>query len=307
MAPSMFTSLPLCIFVVIWTFATAIRVGDDPDTNSSSTNSLLEFDPVGPPPPPLPDSRLMGGFDPPPFKYGFMGVLIRGRSYFCSATLIHDRFALTAAHCVDSMFRDYKVLLGINKVDDEAKTAQVIPVAEVFQRKWYRMDPLKEDLAILKLEKLATINKYVFPISIAPYGPHEGMAVTILGFGETTRGFFRFSSLQAGYTKVFSFQVCQKIFPFIMKDMFCVKGSARTCIGDAGGPAIHQGKLVGIASFGPIGCKRHYPRGFAHIHQFQGWIFNIVSTHDKSGSNYPSSDVYVLLALLLVLLVRRRW
>jgi secreted trypsin-like serine protease len=48
----------------------------------------------------------------------------------------------------------------------------------------------------------------------------------------------------------------------------------------SGGPAIANGKLVGVANFVVGGCGSFFPDGYAKVSYFKNWISQTVKKHD---------------------------
>lgn len=61
----------------------------------------------------------------------------------------------------------------------------------------------------------------------------------------------------------------------ITENMFCAsRRGVDSCEGDSGGPAVINGKLCGIVSFG-IGCaSEQYPGVYTLIYKYHEWIAN---------------------------------
>lgn len=50
----------------------------------------------------------------------------------------------------------------------------------------------------------------------------------------------------------------------------------------SGGPAIADGKLVGVANFVVGGCGSKYPDGYAKVSFFKNWITEKIAEYENS-------------------------
>ncbi|XP_037782609.1 factor V activator RVV-V alpha-like [Penaeus monodon] len=294
----------LPIFAVVWVFATEAAPTEKTMTNISDWNSLFTVIPEGSPP--APQERIVGGYDAKIYQYGFVGVLKRAFEYYCTAVLITDEFVLTAAHCVDRKLTWYKVILGAQNLKAEEEHRIEVGVDEVFLYPHYKYDDgISGDIAVLKLKERVKFNKYIFPAQLPNRDVYASMPLLVLGWGKKQGG-LKFHSLQAAHTYVTRYDLCRHIYKWLDRNMFCVaNGRTSTCTGDAGGPAIYEKMVMGIASFGSEDCQKSFPQGYANVFKGKVWIEEIIGKH-KSGSSCPSPQVFVVLSLALVPILLRQ-
>lgn len=201
-------------------------------------------------------------------------LMAKGRS-FCSAVLISEQIALTAAHCVTTDYKkisDEKIIAvhGVNVRNGEPLAVRSIAVHRDYQPDALIRDDLgpMHDLAILLL--LPSKNRQIKPASLAPksLGIAKGSKLKIAGYGVTRSradddtGSLRQVSmtldtadakqsllmligpLRQGYSREPSSEGRERI----------VRVRAGACAGDSGGPAYLESRqdsyVVGITSFG---------------------------------------------------------
>lgn len=192
---------------------------------------------------------------------------------FCGATVISDRYLLTAAHCVVHNPAS-SVRLGDLDLsrDDEANSApQDYQIELIVVHPEY--DPTREagynDLALLRTERPIAFNEAVFPFCVPDTRPGPGATLTGAGFGyvnETTKA----QHLQEAELQVVSQAECEDLYnarhsevlrswyPMNLQhsDILCAGAPGKSaCKGDGGGPLYQKDEsgrlyLAGIISAG---------------------------------------------------------
>lgn len=170
---------------------------------------------------------------------GFIGP---GDLHLCTGTLVGEQHVLTAKQCAfvasGSGFRalapsELRVVVG-DTVGSASTTYEVDSIATT--PGVFRMDEIRTgtDVAVLHI----TASPGVTPREIARARPRTGNDVTVMGYGRISpvSGFARRHRA--------TFEVSDH-----GSGTFEASGSAFTCWGDAGGPAIDAaGRIVGVAS-----------------------------------------------------------
>lgn len=79
-------------------------------------------------------------------------------------------------------------------------------------------------------------------------------------------------------------EVCRKSFgPAYTQQMFCggfVDGSKDACLGDSGGPFVLDGRLYGVVSWGHECAAAGFPGVYTDVHDFLGWIVQILESFE---------------------------
>lgn len=177
----------------------------------------------------------------------------------CTAVLVSPTVLLTSAHCIDTPNHPSYVY-GIFPGDDAAAYTtlallepHLLPVASVHVHPQYQTQaPFYADLGTVVLAQPLT-SVTPLPMRRQPLDSSIiGAQATIIGYGQTTYQ-------QPNQTRFEATTTVAEI-----EDDTVVVGDAqkRGCLGDSGGPAVVNGVLIGVDSYGPVGCgaAAHYRR-----------------------------------------------
>lgn len=132
------------------------------------------------------------------------------------------------------------------------------------------------DLALLKINEDIEFTENVQPIELETKEIPIESKVIISGWGHLeTKGkcplILKWNTLET-----ISQQSCAKKIFRNSPALLCLahtKGNG-ACNGDSGGPAVFDGKLVGVAGFVTLGCGTTKPDGYAKVSYNIDWIKN---------------------------------
>jgi len=246
--------------------------------------------------------RIIGGSETEVNEYPWMVVFADkagDKQGGCGATLISDRWVVTAAHCFFDTSGNRKILeddlslvIGLHdRTVDTDQLRQVLTVSEIVLHPDYDWDSSANDIALVKLERDVDLNKYS-PACL----PEQGQKFTgqlgwvygwgVTNFGDTAEDFPE--KLLEVEVPIVSDEVCKEALlglATILPGMLCAGGVANedACGGDSGGPFTVEvgGKhtLAGAVSFG-IGCGREGLYGvYAEVGDYRNWIDTTISSN----------------------------
>lgn len=192
-------------------------------------------------------------------KYPYQLALEYLGKHFCGAALISPTWAITAAHCVDGLFKNFlSVRAGSSQGGQGGK---VVKIKEKIQHSRYNKTLIDYDIALLKLdEPISAV--YGKPINLPKEGLilKEGVTAYVTGWGATSETGNLSGKLRVTKVPVLSQVGCRRIYGnhSITSRMFCAGnsiGGKDSCQGDSGGPLMVNEILYGIVSWG-YGCGR---------------------------------------------------
>lgn len=230
-------------------------------------------------------NRIVGGHDTAPYQYPWVALLTYLNRFYCAATIINDRYVVTAAHCVRG-FREenMRVAVGYHKRNETFhpdggvyKVQYIIPHAK------YSPAQFNNDIALIKIKGTFKLGGTIRPVCFAERGKtFSGENGTVTGWGALSESGAVSNTLKDVIVPILSNDECRKSkYPAtrITDNMLCaglIAGGKDACQGDSGG-ALHIisnncHKIVGIVSWGEGCAVAGYPGVYTRFNRYISWI-----------------------------------
>uniref|UniRef100_A0A8C9NTX2 Transmembrane serine protease 11A n=1 Tax=Spermophilus dauricus TaxID=99837 RepID=A0A8C9NTX2_SPEDA len=232
---------------------------------------------------PLIVNRIMSGELADKGAWPWQASLQRSNIHQCGATLISDRWLVTAAHCFKNNVnpRQWTVTFGttINPPLTKREVKRII----VHER--YHSPAREYDIAVVQFHPRVTfsddIRRICLPEASASFPPNSTVYIT--GFGALYYGGESQNNLREAKVKIISNDVCKQPQVYgndIKFGMFCagyLEGIYDACRGDSGGPLVIKDLkdtwyLIGIVSWGDNCGQKNKPGVYTQVTYYRRWI-----------------------------------
>ena len=204
----------------------------------------------------------------------------------CGATLVGDKYVVTAAHCTEgARASDIYVQLGDTSFDTTYESVSItVPVKKIIQHPRYDGNTLTNDISILQLRTKVSLTEYpnIKPACLpAKRALFPGDAI-VSGWGTVGSYMHSNSWLHEVNVTVFADGDCGSMNSHMTSDMLCaglMSGGKDACQGDSGGPLVaadpdknYAMSLIGVVSWG-FGCAGEDALGiYAEVSHFTSWL-----------------------------------
>ncbi|XP_065087348.1 serine protease grass-like [Ochlerotatus camptorhynchus] len=253
------------------------------------------------------DDRISKGQVAKPFEFPWMALLRNKQGEFvCGGTLVSSRFILTAAHCIRYRYI-VSVRLGENDINQDEDCIvldgekectlppQDIAVEQEILHPEYSERHKKNDIALLQLQKAATLHHSVQPICLPDGTPGQRMleptSYIVSGWGLTTEHGTASNVLRYAVIPSVTLERCavsvRNLVAWVRLDEshFCAGevDQMDNCSGDSGGPLQYISNRTsrfvqqGVVAFGIKSCgEKSEPGVYTNVGYFISWIFKHV-------------------------------
>ncbi|XP_011299244.1 chymotrypsin-2-like [Fopius arisanus] len=223
-----------------------------------------------------------------------VGVSLRG--IICGGTVLDKTHILTAAHCVKhNEDTAWGIEVIINTRNWYYRENNVFQVSKAIIHKDYKQGTHNNihnlaDIAVLKLDRelpLEALRTRLQTVSLPNSVPQVNTTAEICGFGNTNQGLPEpprwMYKLQ---TTTISLAECrQYVIDRLHTSHLCTRSSVGQglSIGDSGSPLIHNGKVIGVASWGhEVNLATRQPQVFTDVYTYGSWIRDAMNWNDAS-------------------------
>ncbi|XP_074834435.1 transmembrane protease serine 9 [Carettochelys insculpta] len=234
-------------------------------------------------------SKIVGGVEASTGEIPWQVSLKEGSRHFCGATVIGERWLLSAAHCFNQTKLEYlKAQLGTTSLTGADGNAVKVSIKKVVPHPSYNPVILDFDVAVLELARPLHFNKHIQPVCL-PFAAQKfpvGTKCMISGWGNVREGnITKPESLQKASVGIIDQKTCNVLYNFSLTDrMICagfLEGRVDSCQGDSGGPLACEETpglfyLAGVVSWG-IGCAQaKRPGVYSRITKLKDWILDTI-------------------------------
>ncbi|XP_015249447.1 PREDICTED: suppressor of tumorigenicity 14 protein-like [Cyprinodon variegatus] len=232
-------------------------------------------------------SRIIGGQASRKGEWPWQVSLhARGQGHTCGASVLNDRWLLTAAHCVQNEYAEanqWEAFLGLHVQGQTNEWTVTRRIKRIIPHEDYNTFNFDNDIALMELDSSVTLNQYIYPICLPPSSDDfpAGQEAWITGWGAMVEGGSSAKILQKAMVRIINQTTCKNLLQDDVTDrMLCagiLDGGVDACQGDSGGPLTvinPSGRVfvAGLVSWGQGCAQRDKPGVYTRMTKFRSWI-----------------------------------
>jgi len=238
------------------------------------------------------NDRIVNGQETYPHEYPFFAALSYsfpsgGRRVFCGASIISQRWVMTAAHCVDFITPDqtssYNVVIGTHNIKNPNSNERSVAIETIIAHEAWNSSTVQNDIALINLSSDIHFSDEVSPVCLPmkDIGTILGKSATAMGYGQVENDGATTDVLHDVNLTVESSNDCRKYSDYyrdrVTDNMICTYQSSKdACRGDSGGPLVikKNSRLyeIGVISWGQGCAQNNQPGVYTMVSHYTDWI-----------------------------------
>ncbi|XP_058797510.1 chymotrypsin-1-like [Phymastichus coffea] len=240
-------------------------------------------------------------------QFPFVVSLSYNNREYCGASIIHERWILTAAHCLFKHDEEYGYLTDdtmvttrsgitykmknlykhpdfilIPEEENEVSNIYIIMVIMGTENEilYKGMEYVVNDIGLIRLSHNISFNDKVQPVTLATMkdGSYENVTATLPGWGRTSYGDHSHKYLRYITVRVLAHAECRRAWTYADKHI-CTSTREKqgACYGDSGSPLVVGNIQIGVTSTADTYCEALKPDLYTKVASFVPWIKRIMS------------------------------
>ncbi|XP_068625101.1 trypsin-5-like [Battus philenor] len=239
--------------------------------------------------------RIVGGMETSISMYPYNVAISRSGKHWCGGSVIDEQWVFTAGHCLESAYDgdEQKLLPYIVRAGSSFhnKGGYQARINKVFFPPLYTPGNADYDFSLARLDRPLPIGRNIAVLNLPSrdYGIKPDDILIVTGWGSTDQsGFGNIPDrLRFVPVPVMTAEDCQNAYRFyITPRMMCAgyaTGGKDACNHDSGGPAVRDGILLGIVSFGGKKCgDPQSPGVYSRVSEVTAWVTLTINANEAS-------------------------
>ncbi|EDW70369.2 uncharacterized protein Dvir_GJ11575 [Drosophila virilis] len=248
--------------------------------------------------------KIVGGSVAERHEMPFMVSLMRRGGHFCGGTIIHERWILTAGHCICNGLQKFmkpaqiQGVVGLHSIREylngvgNGPDALRVDFRSIVPHPQYDCNNVQHDIALLEVVQPMGFTAYIQPSCLSSREEQQSLVPeygTVSGWGWTNENQAegeRADVLRKATVKIWNNKACEHSYRALGKSnsitdtQMCAgyeNGQIDSCWADSGGPLMSKEHyLLGVVSTG-IGCARPgLPGIYTRVSKYVTWMENVI-------------------------------
>lgn len=206
----------------------------------------------------------------------WVAQLLQDGRFVCGCSIVGQRWALTAAHCLAGEGTSFSVALGPLR----PAAGPRIAVVRTLPHPSYRRGTRAHDIALLELDTPSTQRLAVVCLPPGPGFLERFSQGLLFGWGKVGPGGGPARRLQEALLPLVTRDRCEAALPDVGPKAFCAGFGeayrADACSGDSGGPLValldQRPVLIGVVSWGRACARPHTFGVYTRVDSYLPWI-----------------------------------
>ncbi|XP_072948388.1 uncharacterized protein [Epargyreus clarus] len=237
--------------------------------------------------------RIVGGMETSISMYPYTVAISRSGKHWCGGSIIDEQWVLTAGHCLEpaidgdkKKLQPFVIRAGSSFHNRGGYQARV---NKVFFPSEYTPGNADFDFSLLRLDRPMPIGRNIAVLNLpaTDYLVNNDDLLIVTGWGSTdVSGYGHIPErLRFVPVPVMKEDDCQDAYRFyITPRMLCAgyaTGGKDACNHDSGGPAVRDGVLLGIVSFGGKHCgDPRSPGVYSRVSEITDWVETTITGNE---------------------------
>lgn len=131
------------------------------------------------------DPRIIGGKEAQEGQFPYQACLRTRitRQYICGASIISNRFMLTAAHCVEGLYSRPALVMAVVGALHRHHDGSTMKVDQITKHNKWNFRTLMNDIALVRTAEEIVFSKTVQPIALPKHDSPENARAVLSGWG----------------------------------------------------------------------------------------------------------------------------
>ncbi|XP_053685195.1 chymotrypsin-2-like [Sabethes cyaneus] len=225
------------------------------------------------------EGRIVGGQNAASGQFPYqVSLRSSANSHFCGASIINNRWVLSAAHCtVGRTLANTRVVVGTHLLLSGGFSHAS---SRIVNHGSYNSNTLANDVSLVQTSVAIGLNNLAQPIGLGANFINTASGAIASGWGRLGANAGIPNNLQWLSTSIITLADCRARHSAanrgsVFDNTICTLSPSGQgmCMGDSGGPLVHGGNQQGIVSWG-IPCGLGAPDVFARVSSHRTWILN---------------------------------